>query len=408
MAGSSPVHILIVDDEPEVRALLRSGLEPEGFDVSEATDGASLMAHLEKRPVDLVTLDVRLAGEDGFTLAREVRAKHNVPIVMISGKGDMIDRVVGLELGADDYIAKPFHMREVLARIRAVLRRYARPASEPTHAGQPSEASQRYAFDGWALDMGRRELKSPDGAPCELTTAEFNLLTVLIERPGRVLSRDELMDLLKGHDWTPLDRSIDGLVARLRKKIEHSNETPQLVKTVRGVGYVFAGQVRRLRRSRCPVPPAGQWRAPAGCKACAGSQTRSCTVRPPLDRTYSRRQQNLDARLVLAHPAPQLDARHAATETDVAENERDLRLPLQDAASRGGVLRLEHDIAQTFHALERDLAHLRLILDDQHDLTVLRQRHARRALAADLHVRSYLARQIEGHHPCPRPTRSQS
>ena len=246
MAGSSPVHILIVDDEPEVRALLRSGLEPEGFDVSEATDGASLMAHLEKRPVDLITLDVRLAGEDGFTLAREVRAKHNIPIVMISGKGDMIDRVVGLELGADDYIAKPFHMREVLARIRAVLRRYAPLAGEPAHAGQPPEASQRYAFEGWTLDMGRRELKSPDGAPCELTTAEFNLLTVLIERPGRVLSRDELMDLLKGHDWTPLDRSIDGLVARLRKKIEHSNETPQLVKTVRGVGYVFAGQVRRL------------------------------------------------------------------------------------------------------------------------------------------------------------------
>jgi len=244
MVGTSPVRVLIVDDEAEVRALLRSGLEPEGFAVSEAKNGTELMAHLDAKPVDLITLDVRLGGEDGFTLARAVRAKNNVPIVMISGKGDMIDRVVGLELGADDYIAKPFHMREVLARIRAVLRRYAPPAAAPARPMAPAERSHRYAFDGWTLDVSRRELKTPEGVLCELTTAEFNLLAVLIERPGRVLSRDELMDLLKGHDWTPLDRSIDGLVARLRKKIERG-ECPQLVKTVRGVGYVFAGEVRR-------------------------------------------------------------------------------------------------------------------------------------------------------------------
>lgn len=246
MADQARIHILVVDDEPEVRALLRAGLEPEGFTVLEAEDGAGLMTQLGAHPVDLVTLDVRLSGEDGFTLAREVRAKHNVPIVMISGKGDMIDRVVGLELGADDYIAKPFYMREVLARIRAVLRRYAPAGSSEAAAHAASaDAGQRYSFDGWTLDVGRRGLATPEGAPCELTTAEFNLLRVLIERPGRVLSRDELMDLLKGHDWTPLDRSIDGLVARLRKKIERG-ECPQLVKTVRGVGYVFAGQVRKL------------------------------------------------------------------------------------------------------------------------------------------------------------------
>jgi DNA-binding response OmpR family regulator len=243
MPGAIPVHVLVVDDEAEVRALLRSGLEPEGYEISEAKDGAALMALLDARPVDLITLDVRLSGEDGFALAREVRARHNVPIVMISGKGDMIDRVVGLELGADDYIAKPFHMREVLARIRAVLRRYAPVGTEAARTARDSPPC--YAFDGWTLDMGRRELKTPEGAPCELTTAELNLLAVLIERPGRVLSRDELMDLLKGHDWTPLDRSIDGLVARLRKKIERG-ECPQLVKTVRGVGYVFAGEARRL------------------------------------------------------------------------------------------------------------------------------------------------------------------
>lgn len=244
MAAPAPAHIVVVDDEPEVRAILRTGLEAEGYAVSEAETGAALMDLLAQGPIDLITLDLRLSGEDGFTLAREVRARHNVPIVMISGKGDMIDRVVGLELGADDYIAKPFHMREVLARVRAVLRRYA--PTEPAPAHLPAEKTERYEFNGWTLDIARRELKMPEGEICDLTTAELNLLVILVKRPGRVLSRDDLMDLLKGHDWTPLDRSIDGLVARLRKKVEHGNETPQLVKTVRGVGYVFAGQVRQL------------------------------------------------------------------------------------------------------------------------------------------------------------------
>jgi len=236
-------HILIVDDEAEVRRLLGSGFKAEGYSVSEAADGSSLLSALDKKPVDLITLDVRLGGEDGFNLAREVRTKTNVPIIMISGKGDMIDRIVGLELGADDYIAKPFHMREVLARVRAVLRRYDNQAPE-TERPPENGKSRCFEFEGWRLDAGRRSLTSPEGQNCELTTAEFNLLLLLLERPGRVLSRDELMDLLKGHDWTPLDRSIDGLVARLRKKIERG-EVPQLVKTVRGVGYVFAAQVRR-------------------------------------------------------------------------------------------------------------------------------------------------------------------
>ena len=244
MAQSAPAHILIVDDEAEVRRLLEAGLTAEGYAVSEAADGAGLLAVLDKKRVDLITLDVRLGGEDGFNLAREVRAKNNVPIIMISGKGDMIDRVVGLELGADDYIAKPFHMREVLARVRAVLRRYESQGSEPGRTPQ-AEKGARFEFDSWQLDPARRALKTPEGNDCELTTAEFNLLQLLVERPGRVLSRDELMDLLKGHDWTPLDRSIDGLVARLRKKIERG-EVPQMVKTVRGVGYVFAAQVRRV------------------------------------------------------------------------------------------------------------------------------------------------------------------
>ena len=213
MSVSAPIHILVVDDEAEVRALLRSGLESEGYVVSEAKDGRELMAALEKSAVNLITLDLRLAGEDGFTLARQVRSKLNVPIIMISGKSEMIDRVVGLELGADDYITKPFHMREVVARIRAVLRRYA-PVAEIAQGETQAEKEPVYEFDGWRLDISRRELKDPKGKYCELTTAEYNLLSILVGRPGRVLSRDELMDLLKGHDWTPLDRSIDGLVAR--------------------------------------------------------------------------------------------------------------------------------------------------------------------------------------------------
>ncbi len=237
--------ILIVDDEPEIRALLRNGLESEGFAVVEAASGSEADAQLSSLPVALITLDLKLGGEDGLKLARDLRAKRNTPIIMITGKSDPIDRVVGLELGADDYIAKPFLMREVIARVRAVLRRY--HASEPAPVTEVNASEgPRYGFDGWMVDVARREVRGPDGAACDLTTGEFNLLVLFIQRPGRVLSRDELMDLLKGHEWTPMDRSIDGLVARLRRKIEPESERPQLVKTVRGVGYVFAASVRRL------------------------------------------------------------------------------------------------------------------------------------------------------------------
>jgi DNA-binding response OmpR family regulator len=239
-------QVLIVDDEPEIRALLRAGLEAEGFGVVEAASGAEAQDHLDRLPIALMTLDLKLGGEDGLKLARDFRAKRNTPIIMITGKGDPIDRVVGLELGADDYISKPFLMREVIARVRAVLRRYL--VSEDAEAAAVAERPDgtRFTFDGWSIDMKRREVRDPRGMISELTTAEFNLLVIFVQRPGRVLSRDELMDLLKGHDWTPMDRSIDGLVARLRKKIEPESERPQLVKTVRGVGYAFAGSVKRV------------------------------------------------------------------------------------------------------------------------------------------------------------------
>ena len=242
-------HLLVVDDEPAVRTLLRECFELEGYRVSEAASGVELAARLAEAPVHLITLDIGLGGENGLDIARHVRTTNNVPIIMITGKGDTIDRVVGLELGADDYITKPFHVREVLARVRAVLRRY-EGAAAVTAGGeaQPSETAatgERLAFEGWTLDIPRRELTSAGGAQ-DLTTAEFNMLELFVRRPSRVLSRDNIMDLLKGHEWSPYDRSIDSLIVRLRKKIEPDPETPRLIKTVRGVGYVFAAEVRKV------------------------------------------------------------------------------------------------------------------------------------------------------------------
>jgi two-component system, OmpR family, response regulator len=236
-------HILIVDDEPRVRTLLRRCLEGEGFAVSEAKDGTEMRRRLEHEAVSLITLDLNLGAENGLDLAREIRKERNVPIIMLTGKGDAIDRVVGLEVGADDYLAKPFEMRELVARVRAVLRR-AQPAERPSSAGQ------RYTFAGWTFDIDQRSLKRRDGAEQDLTTSEFNLLEAFVKRPHRVLSRDDIMDLLKGQDWSPLDRSIDNLVARLRKKVELDPDRPTLIKTVRGVGYTFSAHVERAASAK--------------------------------------------------------------------------------------------------------------------------------------------------------------
>lgn len=252
MTSRDNAQILVVDDDPEVRLLLRRCLERESYGVVEARNGDELFAELAQATVDLITLDLALDGEDGLDLARRIRIKHNIPIIMISGKGDTIDRVVGLELGADDYIAKPFHLREVLARVRAVLRRYGAASPQGAEHDQPSTAGAgdgRLHFAGWTLNPARWELSSQGGGACDLTTAEFNLLHIFAERPGRVLSRDNIMDLMKGGDWSPVDRTIDNLVARLRKKIEADPNTPRLIKTVRGVGYVFTPEVRRDRAS---------------------------------------------------------------------------------------------------------------------------------------------------------------
>lgn len=242
-------RILIVDDEDAVRLLLRDCFELEGFAVSEAASGVELTGKMAEAP-DLITLDLNLGGENGLELARQIRARCNVPIVMITGKGDTIDRVVGLELGADDYITKPFHLREVLARVRAVLRRYDGSITLPGSAAHATSAvaplGDRFGFEGWTLDIAKRELKSDDGEVVELTTAEFNMLEIFVNRPARVLSRDNIMDLLKGHDWSPLDRSIDSLLVRVRRKVEPNPDTPRLIKTVRGIGYVFVADVRKF------------------------------------------------------------------------------------------------------------------------------------------------------------------
>jgi len=245
----APAHILVVDDEPKVRLMLRRCFEGEGYRVTEAGNSAEVLDLLGKSQFDLVTLDLNLPDVDGLTLARDIRARSTVPIIMVTGKGDTIDRVVGLELGADDYITKPFHLREVLARVRAVLRRSAATtAAAETTAGAPAAADRNVlAFAGWVLDPAKRELRKECGTPCELTTSEFDLLVLLANNANRVMSRDQIMDGLKGHDWTPYDRTIDNLVVRLRRKIEPNPERPTLIKTVRGVGYTLTADVTHGR-----------------------------------------------------------------------------------------------------------------------------------------------------------------
>lgn len=216
--------------------MLRRCLEDEGYQVSEAVDREGVLGQLDG--VDLITLDLNLGTSDGLSIARDVRAESQLPIIMITGKGDMVDRIVGLEIGADDYIAKPFHLREVLARIRSVLRRTGVHHDEAPAQPAGSDTEGQIHFDGYVLDIGRRMVTGPDGA-LTLTSGEFDLLVLFATHAHRVLTRDQIMDLLKGHDWAPTDRSIDNQVARLRKKIEPDPRKPVLLKTVRNAGYSF-------------------------------------------------------------------------------------------------------------------------------------------------------------------------
>ena len=236
MSEPSQPHILIVDDDREIRDLLSRFLVKHGMRVSGARDGVEMMKALDERGIDLVVLDLMLPGEDGFTLCRRLRAEAATPVIMLTAMGEETDRIVGLEMGADDYLPKPFNPRELLARIKAVLRR--------TQAAAPAPAGERpVRFAGWSLEPGARRLTAPDGRDVALSTGEYELLYAFVTHPRRVLSRDQLLDLARGRAAAPFDRSIDIQVMRLRRKIETDPQEPQLIKTVRGGGYIFAVEV---------------------------------------------------------------------------------------------------------------------------------------------------------------------
>jgi two-component system OmpR family response regulator len=232
-------HILIVDDDREIRDLLSRFLARNGFRVSVAREEREMRKVLQDSGIDLIVLDAMLPGKDGFTICRELRATDNVPIIMLTAVGEETDRIVGLEMGADDYMAKPFNPRELLARMRAVLRR----AASAGHAAEHAPGLLRFA--GWTLDTGRRQLLSPEGALVTLSTGEFDLLLAFVERPQRTLSREQLLDLARGRGPVPFDRSMDVQVSRLRRKIEVDPRAPEIIATVRGGGYVFTAPVER-------------------------------------------------------------------------------------------------------------------------------------------------------------------
>ncbi len=240
-APTLPEHILVVDDDSRIRQMLSRYFEEEGYRVSLASDGQEMRDCLHKQSIDVILLDLMLPGEDGLTLARDLRARSDVPIIMLTGRNDVVDRVVGLEVGADDYIAKPFHLREVLARVRGVLRRRQRRRS-PDIGDQQTEI---YYFEGLRLDVSRRQLLSDDESEIHLTTGEFDMLCVLVKHAGRVLEREFLMDMTRGRNLDAFDRTIDAQIARLRRKIERDPSRPALIKSVRGVGYVFSARATR-------------------------------------------------------------------------------------------------------------------------------------------------------------------
>lgn len=247
---AAQASVLVVDDDPKIRSLLQRYLESEGFHVSEAENLKGVCAAFKTHSQDLVLLDINLKGENGFEIARHIQSHHTAPIIFVSGKGDVVDRVVGLELGADDYITKPFHLRELLARIRTVLRRAKRnpdeaAGPEATLGKTSTDGEQSFCFSGWRYLPAELKLLTPEGETKPLTTGEHSLLSALLSAPGRALTRDQIMDLQSHGKKESFDRSVDTQIGRLRKKLEDSVTAPQIIKTVRGVGYAFAAKVTR-------------------------------------------------------------------------------------------------------------------------------------------------------------------
>ena len=234
------MQVLVVDDDPDVRELLDDYLSEQGYEVISADSAATAREILEDRTPSVVLLDVGLPGVDGLSLARHIRERFDIGIIMVSGAGETVDRIVGLEVGADDYVAKPFDPRELKARLKSVVRRYQRAGRpEVPAAGQATAETRRVPISGCMLDLDSHQLFDGDDVEIPLTRMEFELLEVLVQRPNRPLTRDQLLNLTQNRDWDPYDRSVDIRVARLRRKIESDPEKPQCIRTVRGVGYMY-------------------------------------------------------------------------------------------------------------------------------------------------------------------------
>ena len=248
----TPTHIAVLDDETDITQLLASYLSTHGYRITQVHSGRDLLATMRGDPPALVLLDLGLPGEDGFTIARQLREHFRCGLVIVTGRGDSVDKVVGLEVGADDYVTKPFDLRELAARIKAVLRRLApiesRESGGASNAPGETAAALResFRFAGWEFDTGARTLRDPQGVEVVLTTGEFDLLGVFVRHPGRVLSRDLLLEQTRGRDAGPFDRTIDVQIGRLRKKMEADPERPALIKSVRGAGYVLVPVVTAL------------------------------------------------------------------------------------------------------------------------------------------------------------------
>jgi two-component system OmpR family response regulator len=240
---TAPTHIAVLDDEVDITQLLAGYLQGHGFRVTQLHSGAALLDTMREDPPALVLLDLGLPGEDGFGIARQLREHWRCGLVIVTGRGDAVDKVVGLEVGADDYVTKPFDVRELLARIKAVLRRLAPPAAPAVSAAAPPAVRNRLRFAGWLLDVGARRLSNAQGQDVALTSGEFDLLCTFAQHPGRVLSRDFLLEATRGREAAPFDRTIDVQVGRLRKKLEPDAVEPQIIKSVRGAGYILVPEV---------------------------------------------------------------------------------------------------------------------------------------------------------------------
>ena len=233
-------QVLVVDDDPSIRDMLERYLGKQGYSVRTAVDSAAMNQLMGEYSFDLVILDLMLAGEDGLTLARRIRENSDLPIIMLTAKSDEIDRIIGLEMGADDYLPKPFNPRELLARMKSVLRRAGTEKAGKAKSAQPGEVA---CFDGWALDTAKREVRSAANGSVDLTSGEFDLLSAFVAHPRRTLSREQLLDFAHGGKRFPFDRSIDIQVMRLRRKIEIDPKNPLMIKTIHGAGYIFTPSV---------------------------------------------------------------------------------------------------------------------------------------------------------------------